>query len=105
MESKTYKAIEEAALEGAIVLREVLHDRETDDGRLALGRMGSAAVSALAKLYQANSAREATVVSIISHAAPDAEEFRRLVQAALPGSLAAKALVTEGNGKAQSGDA
>lgn len=92
MKTATYDAIEAAALEGAKVLKDVLQSRDTSDEQLALGRMGSSAVSSLAKLYQANSAREATVVSILTHASPDAEEFKRLVVAALPGSKVADAL-------------
>lgn len=92
MKTATYDAIEQAALAGALVLKEVLENRDTSDEQLALGRMGSSAISSLAKLYQANSAREATVASILTHASPDADEFRRLVIAALPGSNVGMAL-------------
>lgn len=99
MKPATYDAIEDAAFAGAVVLRDVLKDADPTEAQLALARVGSSAVSSLAKLYQANSAREATVASIISHAAPDAEEFRRLVISALPGSSVGKALTEGANGK------
>lgn len=92
MKPATYDAIEDAAFEGAKVLKEVLEQRDISDGQLALGRMAGSAIASLAKLYQATSSREATVVQILTHASPDAGEFRRLVVAALPGSNVGKAL-------------
>jgi hypothetical protein len=96
MEATTYDALEDTAKEGLGVLREVLKERNTEEPMLVLARIAATSVSAFTRVYQANSAREATLVTMMSQAAGGTEEFRRLVQAALPASPVAKAL-REGN--------
>lgn len=97
METKTYQTIEEVAQEGLAMLKEVLRERTTDEKTLILARIAATSVSNFTRLYQANSAREATLVTIMDRAADNGQEFRRLVKAALPGSPVAKAL-KEGKG-------
>ena len=99
METATYDAIEDVAKESLAVLKEVLKERSTDDSRLTLARIAATSVSNFTRLYQANSAREATMVTMMSQAAGDSEEFRRLVIAALPASPVARALA-QGDGAA-----
>lgn len=96
METATYNAIEETAKEGLAVLKEVLKERNTDEPMLTLGRLAATSVSNFTRIYQANSAREATMVTMMGQAAETSEEFRRLVRATLPASPVAKAL---GKGK------
>ena len=95
-ERTTQEVIEEAAREGAELVADVLKRRSVEDGDLALARIGATAISNYAKLYQANSAREATQVTIMVHSVSDGEEFRRLVMATLPGSPVALALKENG---------
>jgi len=95
-ERTTQQVIEEAAREGAELVADVLKRRSVEDGDLALARIGATAISNYAKLYQANSAREATQVTIMVHSVSDGEEFRRLVMATLPGSPVALALKENG---------
>ena len=95
-ERTTQQVIDEAAREGAELVADVLKRRSVEDGDLALARIGATAISNYAKLYQANSAREATQVTIMVHSVSDGEEFRRLVMATLPGSPVALALKENG---------
>ena len=95
-ERTTQQVIEEAAREGAELVADVLKRRSVEDGDMALARIGATAISNYAKLYQANSAREATQVTIMVHSVSDGEEFRRLVMATLPGSPVALALKENG---------
>lgn len=97
METKTYEAMEDVAKEGLAVLKDVLHNRDTDDKSLMLARVAATGLSSFTRVYQANSSREATLVTIMDRAAEGNAEFRRLVMAALPASPVAKAL-KEGNG-------
>jgi hypothetical protein len=92
MKNETYDAYEKAGRMGAEILAEVLGSGQEDEPNLSRARIATSAMSSFAKLYQAQSAREATVVTIISRAAPTTEEFRRLVGSALPGSNVAKAI-------------
>lgn len=91
-EATTQEVIEEAAKEGALVVRDLLKQRSASDEELALARIGATAMSNYAKIYQANAGREATMVTIIGRAAESGEEFRRLVGASLPASPVTKAL-------------
>jgi hypothetical protein len=88
----TYDAIEETAKEGLAVLKEVLKERNTEERTLTLARIAATSVSNFTRMYQAQSAREATLVTMMGHVADTTEEFRRLVLAALPASPVAKAL-------------
>lgn len=88
----TYDAIEETAQEGLAVLKEVLKERNTDERVLTLARIAVTSVSNFTRMYQAQSSREATLVTMMGHAAENNAEFRRLVMVALPASPVAKAL-------------
>ena len=102
-EQTTQQLIEDVAREGAALVADVLKRRSIEDGDLALARLGATAISNYAKLYQANSAREATQVTIMVHSVSDGEEFRRLVMATLPGSPVALALKENGKTLTQPG--
>lgn len=91
-ETTTHELIEAAARAAAIVVCDVLERRSVEDNDLALARIAATAVSNYAKMYQATSAREATMATLITHSAEGTEDFRRLAMAALPGSPVAKAL-------------
>ena len=92
MQPETLEAYERAGRLGAEVLIDSLQSGQEDESTISRARIATSAMGAFAKLYQAQSAREATVVTIITRAAPNAEEFRRLVGSALPGSAVAKAI-------------
>ncbi len=92
----TIDLLEEVAQEGLAVLRDTLRDRATDDNQIKLARIAATSVSAYARMYQANSAREGTLVSICREASENGQEFRQLVIAALPASPVVKALVANG---------
>ena len=89
----TIELLEEVAQVGLEVLRDTLRERATDDNQLKLARIAATSVSAYARMYQANSAREGTLVSICREASENGQEFRSLVIAALPASPVVKALM------------
>ena len=65
MTTAIYDAIEETAKEGLAVLKEVLKERSTDDRALTLARIAATSVSNFTRMYQAQSSREATLVTMM----------------------------------------
>ena len=80
---------------GARIVREFLEGASTEKSDLDRAKIGSSAMSNYVKLLQVESAREATAVTILSHSTQDEKEFRVMVLSALPGTVAARALLPE----------
>jgi hypothetical protein len=92
MKPSTYQAVEDAAAAAAELTVNLLRKGEATKEQLALAKMGAGMVSALAKFYQTNSARESTAVRVLMKLSPDPDEFKRLVAVSLPDSAIGKAL-------------
>jgi hypothetical protein len=91
-ETTLIESMEEVAREGLAVLRDALRARTRDDAELKLARIASTSFAAYTRMLQVQSAREATMVTMMTHSSETAEEFRRLVSASLPGTPIAAAL-------------
>ena len=88
----TIAVLEEVAQEGLEVLRETLKSRSHDDAEIKLARIAQGSVASWSRVYQANSAREATIAGMIAHAAEDRQHYAAMIRASLPGTPIAKAL-------------